>query len=334
MVVSRKYIFILFGVIFTAVYCLLMVRTLTGELVKEKKDDRFVLEKALYDMYSREYGKNTGRITLPTKQQNEPPIMGVCRGFIFCMLKKNNDQFAAYLVGLQDSIALSFDIALMKKIVAAKPLDNFDSLLLFPEKLVFPINLFPFYTMFLAHCDTAFFGDTALFDAIKRAAVIYHSRDYIIAADTLFRLLETKFHVNDPEVIAWHGSVITKFALTTQSSVDKVDFVNKGVKMIDEALSRSPKNLNIRFIRYLNYLELPSFFKKRAIIMNDIEFLEKACIAGNSLEFVDRGKIRDTVLGKDKIIAALNTGIASPNISVDDKTELHQLLVQVESNNK
>jgi len=334
MFISRKYIFIILGVVSTAVYCLLIVRTLTEELVKGKMDDRFALEKALYDIYSRENGKNTKHITLPAKKQNEPPIIGVCRGFVSSILKKNNNKFAGYLVVLPDSIAIGADIALMKKIVDIAPPINFDSLLLFPEKLVFPINLFPFYLTFLSCCDTSFFSDAALFDAIKRAAVIYHYRDYIIAADTLFKLLETKFHFNDPEVRAWHGSLTTKFALTTQSSVDKVDCVSKGVKMIDGALSGSPKNLNIRFIRYFDYLELPSFFKKRAIIMNDIEFLEKAFTEGSRLEFVDRAETHDTVLSKDQIIAALTTGISSRNLSADDKTELHRLLAQVKSGSK
>lgn len=330
MAISRKYIFISFGVVFTVVYCLLMLKVLTGELVKGKIDDRLAIEKALYDSYCREYGKHTGRITLPAKKQNEPSVISVGREFVSGMLKQKNAQFTTSLVGLQDSLARSPDIALMKMIITAETLTNFDSLLLFPEKLVFPVNLFPFYTAFLGSCDTSFFNNAALFDAIKRAAVIYNERDFIIAAETLLSLLEIRFHFNDPEVRAWHGSVTTKFARTAQSSVDKVDFVSKGVKMIDGALYLSPRNLNLRFIRYFNYLELPTFFKKRAVIMNDIRFLEKAFTHADLLECVDRGAVREEALGKDKIIAALNAGISSTNISTDDKTELRRLLAQVE----
>jgi hypothetical protein len=331
---SRKYIFIIFGAIFTVVYCFLMMSILGGKPEKGKTDARFALEKTLYTIYAREYTKSHDHITLPRKQQNERLLYGVCREFISYLLEKNNNQFTSYWAGLPDSIVDGFDIALMKRNVTAASRNDFDSLFLFPERLVFPINLFPFYISFLSHCDTSFFSDVALFDAIKRAAIIYHDRGYIVAADTLFKVLESRFHNKDPELRAWHGSVVTKFALTVLSPVDKVDFVAKGVAMIDGAQSISPKNLTIRFIRYFNFLELPSFFKKRSIIMNDIRFLQKEFLEGGRLEIVDRGKIRDTVIAQDDIGAALSAGIASPNLTANDKTELRRFLAQVTNGGK
>ncbi len=87
--------------------------------------------------------------------------------------------------------------------------------------------------------------------------------------------LENAYSYNkkDYEVMVYFGSATTMLATTTWNPMKKMSYVNKGTALMDKAVRRAPENITVRMTRGLNSMNLPSLFKRRALALEDFEYL-------------------------------------------------------------
>ena len=137
-------------------------------------------------------------------------------------------------------------------------------------------------------------GCTPLSAGLKDLAIRLGDQDLLGAADSLLADV-LRLDTTDIEAMAWRGSFLTKRALAVESPIEKVDWVQKGMKGIDLAVSIDSTNLVVRNIRAVNYLSLPSFFQTNERGRRDVEFLLVAWKSRDSLGIHDP-KARKAVL--------------------------------------
>lgn len=78
----------------------------------------------------------------------------------------------------------------------------------------------------------------------------------------------------DDEVMVYLGSSTTMVGRDSWNVLTKVSIVNKGIKMMDEAVARMPDSIVVRMVRANNSLDLPEFFQRKGIARKDFEHLE------------------------------------------------------------
>jgi len=79
---------------------------------------------------------------------------------------------------------------------------------------------------------------------------------------------------NDDEVQAYLGSATTMIGRDSWNVLTKIGTVNKGIKMIDDAVVMMPDSIVIRMVRANNSLDLPDIFKRKEIARKDFQHLE------------------------------------------------------------
>jgi len=79
---------------------------------------------------------------------------------------------------------------------------------------------------------------------------------------------------NNDEVRAYLGSATTMMGRDSWNVLTKIGAVNKGIKIIDDAVVRMPDNIVIRMVRANNSLDLPDLFKRKEIAKKDFQYLE------------------------------------------------------------
>ena len=62
-------------------------------------------------------------------------------------------------------------------------------------------------------------------------------------------------------------------AQTTENSIKKMSYVNKGAGFMDKAVRRDPDNVSVRLTRAFNSKSLPSFLGRGHIALEDFEYL-------------------------------------------------------------
>jgi len=76
-------------------------------------------------------------------------------------------------------------------------------------------------------------------------------------------------------LLAYLGSVYTLDSRDAWPGPGKLDYLKKGGKALDAAVSSDPDNPAVRFIRAIDYYELPTFFGKRQTARDDFQILVK-----------------------------------------------------------
>jgi len=76
-------------------------------------------------------------------------------------------------------------------------------------------------------------------------------------------------------LLAYLGSVYTLDSRDAWPGPGKLDFLKKGGKALDDAVAAAPDNPAVRFIRAIDYYELPTFFGKRQTARDDFAILVK-----------------------------------------------------------
>lgn len=87
---------------------------------------------------------------------------------------------------------------------------------------------------------------------------------------------------NDDEVQAYLGSATTMVGRDSWNILTKISNVNKGIKMMDQAVARLPENIAVRMVRANNSLDLPKFFKRKEIAKKDFQHLETLIVKPSS----------------------------------------------------
>jgi hypothetical protein len=91
-------------------------------------------------------------------------------------------------------------------------------------------------------------------------------------AHTSFAALSRDFP-GDPVVEAYSGSLELLDAARTWAVWNKRKLANEGLAKMDQAVNRSPGNLEARFIRAASTWHLPFFFKRRDRAADDFTYL-------------------------------------------------------------
>jgi tetratricopeptide (TPR) repeat protein len=117
-------------------------------------------------------------------------------------------------------------------------------------------------------------------EALKIFGIAYHNLAILEvkdASETSERYLEkaTQLSPDDYEIIAYLGSAKTMVARDSWNFFTKVQNVNKGINIIDRAVSKSPDNITVRMVRAKNSLSLPKSFNRKNIAMKDLLHIEK-----------------------------------------------------------
>ncbi len=79
---------------------------------------------------------------------------------------------------------------------------------------------------------------------------------------------------NDGEVQAYLGSAITMTGRDSWNVLTKIGTVNKGIRIIDDAVVSMPDSIVVRMVRAKNSLDIPDFFKRKEISKKDFQYLE------------------------------------------------------------
>ncbi|MES2307718.1 MAG: hypothetical protein V4507_02560 [Verrucomicrobiota bacterium] len=76
-------------------------------------------------------------------------------------------------------------------------------------------------------------------------------------------------------LLAYLGSAYTLRSRDSFPGPGKLDFLKKGEKTLDTAVESDPQNIATRFIRAVNFYELPVIFNKRGISRSDFQIMVK-----------------------------------------------------------
>jgi tetratricopeptide (TPR) repeat protein len=84
----------------------------------------------------------------------------------------------------------------------------------------------------------------------------------------------------DNIALAFLGSAVTMAARDSWNFLTKLSEVNRGLNLLDQAISQDPDNIIIRLIRGHNALNLPSFLNRKHIAKQDFLAAEKLVSTG------------------------------------------------------
>ena len=76
---------------------------------------------------------------------------------------------------------------------------------------------------------------------------------------------------NDPEALAWLGSIKLLRARDSWFPPSKLWYMNAGSRDLDKAISLDPDNPLLRVIRAVSYISIPAIFMKRGTAIGDLE---------------------------------------------------------------
>lgn len=116
--------------------------------------------------------------------------------------------------------------------------------------------------------------------ALKILGIAYHNLAVLEvkdASESSEEYLEkaNKLSPDDYEITAYLGSAKTMVARDSWNFFTKVQNVNKGINIIDKAVSKSPDNITVRMVRAKNSLSLPKSFNRKKVAMKDLLHIEK-----------------------------------------------------------
>ncbi len=122
--------------------------------------------------------------------------------------------------------------------------------------------------------------DTADIEKLKMLGITYHNLAVLNVKDasrkSVFYLQKVySLSALDQEVKAYLGSATTMLGRDSWNVLAKMSIVNKGIKMMDDALLSSPDSIVARMVRAKNSLDLPDLFNRKVIAKKDFQYLEK-----------------------------------------------------------
>lgn len=203
------------------------------------------------------------------------------------------------------------------------------------DQIKLKVNLYLYYKLAKALNADVVENNVEIYSVLKRLGIYFHNMDYLELADEIFSVLEKALGEKDPEVWSWHGSVLTKFALYKSSPLDKVEYVKRGVTLIDKAVMLAPNNMVVRLVRVYNYTSLPKFFKKTQIGLEDADFLIDCYLHNVPLEVINEHREVEKVYISQDIIREMLTYLKeNKNLSKEQKIKYLNVLKELDKNSK
>lgn len=289
------------------------------EVVQEKTlDER--MEDFLYKVW---VGRKAERVEMNLNNSNQiTNLYKVVEKFV--VLDPSN--FLEVVKGLPSSLKTNLDVELMKKIsekrvMHYKEFEDFTSY----KIVTFKINYYGYLKLFgISNLSWK------LYRELKDLLVYFHDKGYLDAAtDIATNLLNLK--VEDPEVLAYYGSTLTKYALEKSSPTEKMEYVARGSFYIDKAVSEYPDYLVPRLVRIFNYLSLPVFFNKKKYIAEDIGYILDKFTNSVKLKIVENiGKISYVEVPKEYVVFALGKIVDSKIFNEMEKKKYFEIKQEIE----
>lgn len=115
-------------------------------------------------------------------------------------------------------------------------------------------------------------------DALLTLGIAYHNISVEgdrIVSKTSYEYLKRVMDIDKKNVLAmvYLGSVRTLMGRDASNPMNKIKFVNEGIKLMDSAVDMDEKNIEVRLVRLNNSPSLPSFFKRQKMFFKDAEYL-------------------------------------------------------------
>ncbi len=293
------------------------------------------VERILYKIY---IGKSTSKeFSLLKKIVNtrEDEICSLALKFAHSYVSKDFSSFLTYYNSKRTEVDTLPDAQLMKKIaILYSDKDGSYSEYTPPfDQIKLKVNLYLYYKLAKELTPDVVKNNMEIYSVLKRLGIYFHDADYLELADEIFSVLEKAVAEKDPEVWSWHGSVLTKFALYKSSPVDKVEYVRKGVTLIDKAVMIAPNNMVVRLVRVYNYTSLPKFFKKTQIGLEDADFLIDCYLHNVPLEVVNEQREVEKVYISQDIIRKMLTYLKeNKNLSKEQRAKYLDMLERLDTN--
>lgn len=122
-------------------------------------------------------------------------------------------------------------------------------------------------------------GDLSDVKKLKMLGIAYHHLATLKvkeASQKAATYLQKAFSLSpaDREIQAYLGSATTMVGRDSWNVLAKVSIVNKGIKMMDEAVAETPDSIVVRMVRANNSLNLPPLFDRKEIAKKDFQYLE------------------------------------------------------------
>lgn len=269
---SRK-VFWVGVIVLTTVFIVAFIFLSQGENLKQRGEEGFVkrYEKFLYELYT---SKEKVKGKYLTKGKSETNVFFILEVFLNTPAEVFLSQEWVQAWNTNDDVRLMLLIA-KRELKSTEPMQYFEI-----EKLIFKMNYYRYVKLF----EFSSIGQKDFLN-LKKLVIYAHDNDFLdVAVDIATNVLALPFV--DPEVMAYYGSTLTKYALVKNSPVDKVDFVSKGSYYIDKAVTEYPDFLVPRFVRVFNYLSLPSFFRKGKFVEEDLSLLLSNYQKGEKMKIV------------------------------------------------
>lgn len=121
-------------------------------------------------------------------------------------------------------------------------------------------------------------GDPENTQLLLQLGILYHNmgvegdKEAVKKAEKVLKKL-IDLEPKDAEAYCWYGSVLTLKGKYAWFPLNKMKYVNKGIKEMDKAIELAPDNVTVRMIRANNSLSLPDMFHRTDIAITDFEHL-------------------------------------------------------------
>ncbi|VAY88503.1 hypothetical protein MNB_ARC-1_807 [hydrothermal vent metagenome] len=80
----------------------------------------------------------------------------------------------------------------------------------------------------------------------------------------------------NPQTASYIGSLTSRLATFTWMPWSKLSYADKGSRIMNKAVKKSPNDIVVRFNRFFAYIYFPSGLKKESFIQQDVRFFLKA----------------------------------------------------------
>lgn len=116
--------------------------------------------------------------------------------------------------------------------------------------------------------------DSANIQALLELGIYYHDQGKPEKAIDLFNKVLI-LDENNPTAQVYLGSSYTILADKSPKVEDKLRYLEKGTRILDETVKKFPDNYTVRLVRGINSVHLPDMFGRFRLAIEDLEYLLK-----------------------------------------------------------
>ena len=116
--------------------------------------------------------------------------------------------------------------------------------------------------------------DSTNIHALTELGIYYHNNWRPKKAIDIFNKI-LKLDKQNPIALIYLGSSYTILADKSKKVEDKLRYLDKGTRLMDETVAKFPDNYAVRLVRGINSVSLPDMFGRYRLAIEDFEYLLK-----------------------------------------------------------